>query len=421
MTKPPSTVSMFVDAIVVAFIAVLTVQGLRQWCGDRYLVPSGSMEPVLYGDREAGDIVFVNKTVTANSVGRGDLVVVENRTRPGHQFVKRIAASGDEKGKTWINISNGDIFLGDSRQQMKREVKDPAAAMSRSVTWGMMAGGDQARSVFDLRAIASATGDRNRIVANVGPWSLPPCETALANVRSAFRIRAHDARHKNLSDGVLPSGMLGTNRPVDATFIDLAGFRSQTGESTNVIDCGIEVGFANRPNVILASIDTTDFTTTFVWRAEGNSLAVWLNGRAVHNVANVLADEWRGKLTFGRLDGRDFLMLDDAYTLPLPTLGKATSPLPSTYLHIGVVGETAASISDLRVFRDIYAMRILHELSIGQPKWPLHIEPGHWFLLGDNSFDSEDSRYFGSQPSSAFIGVPTYVIGPWSRIRKLTP
>ena len=259
MTKIPSTVSMFVDAIVVAFIAVLTVQGLRQWCGDRYLVPSGSMEPVLHGHREEGDIVFVNKAVNASSVGRGDLVVVENRARPGHQLVKRIAASGDEKGKTWINISNGDIFLGDSRQQMKREVKEPAAAMSRSVTWGMIAGSDQARSVLDLRAIDGAMGDSDPVVANAGPWSLPPCETALANVRSAFRIRAHDARHKNLDDGVLPPGMLGTNRPVDATFIDLEGFRSQTGESTNVIDCGIELGFVNRPNVILASIDTTDF------------------------------------------------------------------------------------------------------------------------------------------------------------------
>ena len=421
MTKSPSTLSMLADAIVVAFIAVLTVQGLRQWCGDRYLVPSGSMEPVLYGDRQEGDIVFVNKAVSRSSVGRGDLVVVENLARPGHQLVKRIAASGDEKGKTWINISNGDIFLGDSRQQMKREVKDPAVAMPRSVTWGMMASSDQARSVLDLRAIAGAMDSSQRTVADVGPWLLPPCETALANVRSAFRIRAHDARHKSLDDGVLPPGMIGTNRPVDATFIDLKGVRSQTGESTNVIDCGIEVGFVNRPNVILASIDTTDFTTTFVWHAGGNSLAVWLNGKQLHTVANVLTDDWCGKLTFGRLDGRDFVMLDDTYTLPLPTPGKARSPLPCTYLHLGIVGETAASISDLRVFRDVYATRILHELSIGQPKWPLHIEPGHWFLLGDNSFDSEDSRYFGSQPVTGFIGVPTYVIGPWSRVRKLMP
>ena len=412
------------DAVVVAAVAVLTVQGLRRWYGDRYLVPSDSMQPILFGDPQLGDVVFVDKTVRADAVARGDLVVVADPLRPGHQLVKRIAASGDEKGKTWINIKNGDIYLGDSRQQMGREVKEPAAAMSRSVTWGLLGGGAYAMQVLDLRAVSTRSESApatHAVVSSTGPWHLPPLESSLANVRSAFRIRAHDARHKNTDDGVLPPGVIGSNRPVDASYLDLQGERSATGDSTAVIDCGIEVQFQNQPSVVLGSIDSTDFITTFVWHASGNTVSIWLDGESIYNATNVLADEWRGKMTFGRLDGRDFIMLDDAYTLPIVIPGKATSPLPRTWVHLGVVGEVTATITSMRVFRDVFATRATHELGVGEPRWPILVEPGHWFLLGDNSFSSKDSRQIGSVPTSAFMGVPSYVIGPWSRARRLTP
>ncbi len=417
MSKPPSNLAMLRDALIVAVIAVLTVQGLRKWYGDRYLVPSDSMQPFLYGDPVHGDVVFVDKFVSADSVGRGDLVVVKNPARAGHQLVKRIACSGDEKGKSWLNIINGDILLGDSPQHLEIEEKDPAEAMPRSVTWGLAGGSASARAVLDMSAVTSP----GTAVRDVGPWQLPPCESMLANVRSAFRIRAHRNRHRDTDDGVLPPGFIGTNQPVNATFVDLTGMRSLTGDSTPVVDCGIEMQFETLPEVVLASIDSTDFTTTFVWNARGNTVSVWLNGSSLRDVANVLSGDWLGKLTFGRLDGRDFLMLDDSYTLPLAIPGKAKSPLPRTWVHVGVVGKTTASIGSFRVFRDLFATRGNHHLNIGTPKWPLHVEPGHWFLLGDNCFNSTDSRGLGPQPTSGFLGIPTYVLGPWSRARRLRP
>ena len=417
MFKPPSSLVMLRDALIVAAIAVLTVQGLRKWYGDRYLVPSDSMQPFLYGDPVVGDVVFVDKFVSKDAVRRGDSVVVRHPIRTAHQLVKRVACRGDEKGKSWINIINGDIYLGDSRQHLQREVKDPSEAMSRSVTWGLAGGSGPARAVLNMHAVT----EPGLIVPEVGPWQLSPCAAKLANVRSAFRVRAHKARHRDLDDGVLPPGVIGTNQPVNATFVDLTGARSETGDSTSVVDCGIEMEFGDRPEIVLCSIDSTDFTTTFVWNARGNTVSVWLNGTSVHDVANVLSGKWQGKLTFGRLDGRDFVMLDEAYTLPLVIPGKATSPLPRTWLHVGVVGETAASIRSLRVFRDIFATRGNHQLNVGEPKWPVHVAPGHWFLLGDNCFNSTDSRGFGAQPTAGFLGIPTYVLGPPARARRLRP
>jgi hypothetical protein len=409
MLKSSPVLMLLCDALVVALVAVLTVQGLRRWYGDRYLVPSDSMQPVLYGDPIDGDVVFVDKLAGVSSCQRGDLVVVENPFRPGHQLVKRIAASGDEKGKTCIDIRKGDIWLGDSPQQMRREVKEPRDAMPRSATWAITGHGPEAMDGLDLRAAEGS-----------GPWLLPPAESSLANVRSGFRKRAHNARHKNTEDGVLPPGVVGTSRSVDATFLDLMGRRSVTGDRSSVTDCGMELEIRNQPAVVLASIDSTDFTTTFVWNAEGNTLSVWLDGRSIHDQANVLAGKWQGKITFGRLDGRDFIMLDDGFTLPLTIPGKSTSPLPRTWLHVGIVGDVAAELSRVRVFRDVFSTR-LDELSVGESRWPIRIEPGSWFLLGDNSFDSRDSRHIGAVAAETFLGIPSRVIGPWSRFRALTP
>ena len=47
MLKSSPVLMLLCDALVVALVAVLTVQGLRRWYGDRYLVPSDSMRPVL--------------------------------------------------------------------------------------------------------------------------------------------------------------------------------------------------------------------------------------------------------------------------------------------------------------------------------------------------------------------------------------
>ena len=155
MTARPTALATTRDALLVAAVAVLTVQALRRFCGDRYVVPSGSMQPLLYGDPERGDVVYVDKLADAGSCARGDLVVVENPSSPDHQLVKRIAASGDDAA-CWIDILRGDIWLGENPQQLRRDVKEPRAAMAQSVTWATTAGGPDASAKLDLRVAADA-------------------------------------------------------------------------------------------------------------------------------------------------------------------------------------------------------------------------------------------------------------------------
>ena len=400
---------MFRDAVIVAVVAVLTVQGLRRYCGDRYLVPSDSMQPVLYGDPVDGDVVFVDKMVRAADRRRGDLVVVESPQLPNHQLVKRIAASGDD-ALCWIDIQKGDVWLGENAQQMRRDVKDPRDAMSCSVTWAVAGDSASSEALLDLRA---ATPTQS------GAWMLPPMARGIADVRPLFRPSAHKNRHRIRCERVSPAKTIGTLAPVDASFLDQRGARVLGGDDVPVADCGMQLSFRGQPAVLLLSIDSSDFATTFMWSPERDHLQVWLDGRVVSEQDDLLGRSWSGDLKFGRLDGRDYIMLGGDHQYVLETPGVSLLPRPRTWLHVGVVGEEPAVVRSMRVFRDVYAYRD-PVTSVGDDKpWPKFVRPGHWFLLGDNAFDSRDSRHFGDVATDDFLGVPVWVIGPWARARAL--
>lgn len=412
--RPQPFAALARDAMFVALAAVATVQCLRRFVGDRYLVPSGSMEPVLHGDPVGGDVVYVDKLASAATQRRRDLVVVQSPSEQGQLLVKRLAARGDDADACWIDLRQGDVWLGPDAQRLQREQKDPIAARGMRATWAAAPATADAQQGLDLRACAA------------GGLTLPSLGS-LATAQAQLRREPRQARLRR--DGSpLPDGCVGTARFVDAGCIDANGARHRAGADVLVADVGMAVAFAALQGELLLTVETRSEALTWRVQPAVGKAELWRDGDVVQ-AFDLPAP--RGLVEFGLLDDRVFLIADGrrdamlvvardpAWNLP-PGQG---APGPRALAWVGVAGDGAQlAATYVEAFRDVHAWR---EPILGMPGqsggWPRHVPAGQWFLLGDSPFDSHDSRHFGPVPAAAFVGVPRAALGPWPRRRWVAP
>ncbi len=403
------------DAALVAAVAVLVFQGLRRWCGDRCLVPSDSMEPVLHGDPVHGDRVFVARMASRANVGRGDLVVVRHPEEPGAQLVKRVAAVGDDPDACWIDLRDGDVWLGPDSQHLRREVKEPAAARGLRVPWAGWPGRAEAR----LDVAAARVGEALSL-------SVPPLDAAPGSLRTAFDGEAR-ARRRQRHGGAMPAGFVGTSRAVDASYVERSGRPSRSGEDVGVSDCGMDLRVRSLPETFVGALDSRREAIVFVFTPSTGRLDVWRDGLDVATAQLPAITGGPCRIEFGRLDDRIFFLCGDvpaaAFVMARPREWNdraAGSGWPRTHVYAGALGSRPLELEDLLVFHDLHVFR---ERIAGMPgqagSWPRPVPAGSWFLLGDNAFDSRDSRHFDAVPCDRFLGRPIAVLGPWPATRWL--
>ena len=94
---------------------------------------------------------------------------------------------------------------------------------------------------------------------------------------------------------------------------------------------------------------------------------------------------------------------------------------------VGLPGEVV-SIADGRVLIDGEALdappvfqtiEYRNKGAFANPRSKFRVKPGHYFVLGDDSADSYDSRYWGALSEDRIQGQAVAIVWPWPRLRLL--
>jgi signal peptidase I len=91
-----------------------------------------------------------------------------------------------------------------------------------------------------------------------------------------------------------------------------------------------------------------------------------------------------------------FVREKDSYTKPCPKLAETEMTIPQRA-----------------------PLAPIHEGSICNFPISIKIPPGHWFMMGDNRGESDDSRFWGPVPTGWIIGEAFFTYWPLNRIGSL--
>jgi hypothetical protein len=364
------------EALAVAVVAGLVFQSLRHWVGAHYVVPSNSMEPTLHGDGARGDHVFVDKLASARGLARYDLAIFHAHDA---DLVKRVVAFGDDPERCWVELRDGDLWLGADATRLERAVKDPLDHRDMRVDWLRWPGGG---SVDGCLAVPAGE-----------PLSLHPVGSL-----DAARRSGHDDVRRALFAGngrdADFGAWLSTVAAVDATYLDAEGRRGTEAAGMAVLDVGIDfectLGAAQG---VLCGVDLGSEAWMFHWDRAHGTVELWRNGETVASRAlGAAATAGRVRIEYGHLDGHLFFCVDAQrewlWTVPRKPEwvrrdpGPSPSPLPVNRLCLALAGGAPVPLERLSVFHDVHWFRQPLEVGADPARFRPSklVPPGHVWL-----------------------------------------
>jgi signal peptidase I len=385
--------------ILVALVLVFLLA--KFFVADVYRIDSDSMRPTLFGGEEGEPLTeWVLVRYDRGLVPeRFDLVVVR-RDGAEHPIVKRVAGLRGEG----IRIEGGDLLIRGERLAADSRRPEPILVFDDAI--------------FDVAEVFAPS------VAPAGPWTQAGDE---------WLLDGH---------GVAPGsnqGMMFYQPPFRDDYIMPSGRRVPGKRQVN--DAILEVSFRLEE----ALVDRLRFQLT----EEGDVFEVQIDshphdaGWYILRVTGIRDDEGKEKDLARNLQ----LRADTWYTLRFANVDNHVSveiPEAELVLAASYDSNTEHAIAQrqgspqhgeksfadrvafggegCRVrFRDIRILRDVFYTDIDQhgTRTEQHLGLDEYFLLGDNSAHSKDSRSFGPVPSKELIGRPVAVIWPLSRLRLI--
>ena len=396
---------------IVVFLALLI---LRTFVIRLYNVESISMEPTIHGD---GEMVLV-RFGAPKDLKRHDMVVID-RGEGGPPIVKRVGGLPGEA----LHLVDGDLFV-DGTRAGKLGPPAPPVTLFDSDRMAI-----EECFVFRLPEDGVATPDfpwdldtdNPDVLLRLNALSLQPGrETGMMRYASELRDSYIDG------EGALKKGLNTVNDAAVAfefRVVDVAPgarIRARLVEEGDTFEALVEIdaegsGYSLRiernPGEVLATSPITGGGLPSFGAEEPSG---WLR-LSLSNVDNRLVATLQDVATSEQL-----VRLQVDYDANRPYLGVGPNPgkvpVRSVASRVGVGGE--ALEMDLR---RVEVMRDLFVIPVGDfgVQRSFVLGPSEYFLLGDNSSKSADSRLWGPIQASAIIGRPLRIALPLDRARPL--
>ena len=378
----------------------------KAFIGDLYAVKSGSMRPTLFGGAAtAGGEEFREHVLVsydrAPELERFDLVVLD-ASDGGPPLVKRVVGLPGEK----VSISEGDLLVEGARLPLDAERPAPIPVF------------DEARhaieDVFDFAA------------APAGPWSFVDGAWRVDAGQVEENSRAAEmSQRRGIRDDYLDQNgdLVRGTRPVNDAI--LAG--ELTIDEVAREGARVRLGLVEEGDTFQVRMQPRDDGQLLLRIVRYNARTLTASDPALK--MPILAEETVPftigeplRFRFANLDNHVFLDLDGKVVLRATY--EANEPPLKTAQGTSARGARASFGAEGLVarFRGMSVSRDLFYTSAGSYGTDREVRLGldEYFVLGDNSAASTDSRSFGPIPSGRIVGLPIAVLWPFSRARRLS-
>jgi len=381
------------DSLAIAFILAMVI---RHYVLEVFKIPTKSMEPTLLGDPWSGDKILVNKfAYDFRGPRRWEIAVFKYPMDTSKNYIKRVVGLPGET----IRVRYGDVFINGAIARKPWHVQRdiwrlcPHSGEARSwqsdgseatPNWKLSDGEFAADSLAAQGAMRLSYG--RDILAYESPDDPPHLRQVprlpTSDIMVQFQLVPHAmAGSASVEIGVVepPSRDFSPREPLDVWTVEFPLGKAE---------CRPEV---RRGDALFAVGDPCKL-------AQGRPALV--------QVCNV------DRTFIVRVDGREILRKDYE---PSPRVFEWNSYI--THARVALLcAQSHVAFRNAGVYVDVYYTDNPDDFAVRKP---YQLGPDDYFVLGDNSVNSNDSRKWEKVPRSYLVGEAFLVLWPLGRMKPV--